>query len=86
MNFFVEPAGGLPGGEAGMSKLGTGGIVKLRIRSRVFVYGEEGTMPSSGSGSGVELDSVGMGVGPGAGPDPGTAGADEAEGFEAVTT
>ena len=68
MNFFVEPAGGLPGGEAGISKLGTGGIVRLRIWSRVLVYGDAGAASSSGSGRGVEVKSEGIGAGPGGGP------------------
>lgn len=34
MNLAVDVGGGEPGGEAGMSKLGTGGMVRLRIERR----------------------------------------------------
>jgi hypothetical protein len=63
-NFLVACCGGDPGGEGGMSKLGTVGKVKFCIMARLDVYGEPGgaslTEPSSSRGSEA--------VGPGAGP------------------
>jgi hypothetical protein len=37
-----RPGGGVPGGEAGMSMLGTDGRVRSRRRVRVAVYGDRG--------------------------------------------
>lgn len=65
VNLFVAARGGDPGGEGGMSKFGTAGIVRSRVESRVTVYGEcgAGSVPNIGSSSGLK------GIeGPSAGP------------------
>jgi hypothetical protein len=41
-NFFVALSGGDPGGEGGMSKLGTVGKVRFWVITRLAVYGEPG--------------------------------------------
>ena len=41
-NFLVDGCGGDPGGEGGMSKFDTWGIVKVRILARVAEYGDDG--------------------------------------------
>lgn len=63
-NFLVALRGGDPGGESGISKFGTGGIVKLRIAAWVAEYGEIGIDPKpsttfSVSGSGIAGPSEG---------------------------
>lgn len=69
MNFAVVAAGGEAGGEGGISKLGTGGIVRLRTSWRLAVYGDAGGCwtPSSESVAVSRAKSDGI-VGPGAGP------------------
>jgi len=51
-NFFVAFSGGEPGGEGGMSKLGTVGSVRFCISARLDVYGEPGGASLSASSSG----------------------------------
>lgn len=73
MNLAVDVGGGEPGGDGGMSKLGTGGMVRLRIVKQFTVYGEAGAESSSSGRVGPALTSCnGMGAGLGAGPDTGS--------------
>lgn len=69
-NFLVDPGGGDPGGESGMLKLGTGGMVRLRRVMRFEVYGDAG-LDSEPS---VDCSTSAEGItGPSAGPDGGGA-------------
>lgn len=74
--------GGEPGGDGGIWKFGTGGMVRFRSIRRPAVYGDDGTEPSSsslgiadGPASGIEGPAAGPAIGPSAGP---RAGPDEA--------
>lgn len=68
--------GGEPGGEGGISKLGTGGMVRLRTTTRSAVYGEDGAEPPfSGRSTSPLAIFRGAAAGPGAGPRAGPIGA-----------
>lgn len=58
-NLELVCGGGEPGGEGGMSRLGTEGRVRSWMRLRVVVYGDEGADVSGGSGRSGGLDSGG---------------------------
>jgi hypothetical protein len=65
-NFLLAPGGGEPGGEGGMSKLGTAGSVRSRSIARLAEYGDGGVCVGSDS---FTRDSSGGGnEGPSAGP------------------
>lgn len=64
--------GGEPGGEGGISKFGTGGIVRSRNSARLAEYGERGVASSGSSGRGDAVESAA--VGPRAGPTIGASG------------
>src|SRR5579871_3312795 len=65
-NFLVLLSGGDPGGDCGISKLGTGGIVRLRSVARDSEYGEKASEGASWSASRCCTEGI---VGPNKGPD-----------------
>lgn len=69
VNLFVACSGGDPGGEAGISKLGTAGRVRFWIRARFEVYGEPGGPSSDCPASVGGGETVGPCDGPFIGPE-----------------